>query len=215
MPFTDVRAVLFDLDGTLIHSPIDFAAMRAAVLDLVRNAGFDPVPHSQRDILTVLAAIAPLTADPATFLLAADNALTAIELRACEEAVEADGAVETLAWLRGAGITVGIVTRNSRPAVARMLETVLLPYDVLLTRADTPRVKPDPLHLHLALEQLGATPERAVMIGDHPMDVQGGRAAGMRTLGVLAPGRPEDFFAVAAPDGVLSSLPELRLWIDP
>jgi phosphoglycolate phosphatase-like HAD superfamily hydrolase len=76
-------------------------------------------------------------------------------------------------------------------------------------------VKPDPLHLHLALERLGVSPADAVMVGDHVMDVLGGKAAGTRTLGVLTPDRPPDFFREAAPDGVIRALPELRTWISP
>ena len=51
------------------------------------------------------------------------------------------------------------------------------------------------------------------MVGDHVMDVAGGKAAGMRTLGLLTPERAPDFFAAAAPDGVIRALPELRTWI--
>ena len=76
-------------------------------------------------------------------------------------------------------------------------------------------VKPDPLHLRLALDQLRTPPEQAVMVGDHVMDVLGGKAAGTRTLGILTPERPEDFFTPAAPDGVIRALPELRTWISP
>jgi phosphoglycolate phosphatase-like HAD superfamily hydrolase len=53
------------------------------------------------------------------------------------------------------------------------------------------------------------------MVGDHVMDVQGGKAAGMHTLGLLTPERPPDFFERAAPDGVIRALPELREWISP
>ena len=60
-----------------------------------------------------------------------------------------------------------------------------------------------------------ACASRAVMVGDHVMDVLGGKAAGTRTVGVLTPDRPSDFFRLAAPDAVVRSLPELRAWISP
>ena len=53
------------------------------------------------------------------------------------------------------------------------------------------------------------------MVGDHTMDVAGGKAAGMRTLGLLTPDRPPEFFDASAPDGVIRILPELRAWISP
>ncbi|HEU4752552.1 MAG TPA: HAD hydrolase-like protein, partial [Armatimonadota bacterium] len=67
----------------------------------------------------------------------------------------------------------------------------------------------------LALERLETRPEQALMVGDHVMDVRGGRAAGMATLGLLTPERPPDFFEQAEPDGVIRSLTELRAWISP
>jgi phosphoglycolate phosphatase len=153
--------------------------------------------------------------DSARFLGDVERALVAIELAACEAARPADGAVETLAWLRESGVRVGIVTRNSRQAVERLLGHFPLPHEVLLTRADTPRVKPDPVHLALALDHLETEAARSVMVGDHVMDVQAGKAAGMRTLGILLPDRGPDYFQAAAPDGLLHALPELRAWISP
>ncbi len=208
-----VRAVLFDLDGTLVHTHIDFAAMKRAVLDLVREVGVDPAEFLQQDVLTILSTVSARLPDPAAFRHRVEETLVRIELAACEGAVEAEGARDTLRWLLERGIRVGIVTRNSPAAARRVLEDVPLPHEVLLTRADTPRVKPDPLHLHLALEQLDVAPSAAVMVGDHVMDVQGGRAAGLRTVGVLTPERRPDFFDHAAPDVVIRSLPELRTWI--
>lgn len=215
MPFAPIRAVLFDLDGTLVHTRIDFPSMKQAALRLVAESGLDPAEFAPLDVLSLLSAAALRLAEAGPFLARAEEALVRIELAACEGATEAEGAGETLRWLLSHGRRVGIVTRNSPQAVRRVLEAIPLPHDVLLTRADTPRVKPDPIHLHLALERLEVPPGEALMVGDHTMDVLGGKAAGMRTLGVLTPERPPDFFAQAAPDGVIRALPELRQWISP
>jgi phosphoglycolate phosphatase len=215
MPFTDIEAVLFDLDGTLLHSRIDFARMRREVLEQVEAAGLSAEEYRGQDILGILTAASKRLPSPVEFLLRADEALVEIELEASAEAYEAEGATETLQWLIDSGFKVGIVTRNSRQAVDTLFRGFPLPHHVLLTRADTPRVKPDPLHLELALNQLGVPAARAVMVGDHLMDVLGGKAAGTRTLGILSPERPATFFDEVAPDGVLRSLPELRSWISP
>lgn len=209
------EAVLFDLDGTLVHTHIDFSRMKEAVLELVAGAGLDPEVYRARDVLSILTAVTAHLPDSDELLARAEEALVAIELAACEGATEATGAGETLRWLLAQGVRVGIVTRNSRQAAAEVMRSFSLPHEVLLTRADTPRVKPDPLHLQLALRQLNVAPHRALMVGDHVMDVEGGKAAGMRTVGILTPERAPDFFERVAPDGVIHQLPELRAWIYP
>jgi phosphoglycolate phosphatase len=215
MAFTNLQAVLFDLDGTLVHTHIDFARMKQSVLRRVADAGLCPDNYRAFDSLAILTAAGAELDDASELLAGGEADLVEIELEACERATEAEGAADTLAWLRESGLRVGIVTRNSREAVERVLRKIPLPHDTLLTRADTPRVKPDPLHLFLALERLEAAPEHALMVGDHVMDVLGGKAAGTHTLGLLTPERPDDFFARAEPDGVIRSLRELRSWISP
>ena len=86
---------------------------------------------------------------------------------------------------------------------------------MLLTRGDVPRVKPDPLHLLLAAERLGAAPSRTVMVGDHPMDVTAGRAAGMWTVGFAPTPALEPRFAAEAPHLLVRHLGELAAWISP
>lgn len=210
-----IRAALFDLDGTLVHTPIDFGAMKREVLEEVRLAGLDPEPLRRLDVLAIIARAEAALKESASFRHRAEEVLVRIELTACREAAEAEGAAETLRWLLQRGVRVGIVTRNCAPAVRAVLERIPFPHDVLLTRGDTPRVKPDPLHLRMALERLRVPPAAAVMVGDHTMDVLGGRAAGTRTVGVLLPERPPDYFHEAAPDLVIRKLPELREWISP
>lgn len=214
-----IGAVLFDLDGTLVRTRIDFARMRRAVLHEVAALGLDPEPFRAMDLLRIpdaaVAAGRLEAGEERSFRRRVEAALIAIELAGCDGAQEAEGAGELLRWLQERAIRVGIVTRNSREAVTRLLAALPLPHDLLLTRADTPRVKPDPIHLRLALDRLGVPPARAVMVGDHVMDVLGGKAAGTRTLGLLTPERPRDFFDAVAPDGVLASLGELRAWISP
>jgi phosphoglycolate phosphatase len=212
-PFA-VAAVLFDLDGTLVHAPIDFGRMKREVLAEVEAAGLNPDPFRRFDLLRIIDAAEDAGAGP-DLRKRCEARLAAIEEEAAGAATVADGAFELLAWLGAAGVRVGIVTRNSPEAVAGVLRRFPLPHHVLLTRADTPRVKPDPLHLLLALERLGALPHQAVMVGDHRMDIQAGKAAGTATIGVLLPEHPPDFFHEAAPDLVIRALPELRRWISP
>jgi phosphoglycolate phosphatase len=208
-------AVLFDFDGTLVDAPIDFGRMRRDLLRTVAEAGIDPAGLAERDLLSIVAHVRERVPEPGRFVAAAEAALMAVELECSDQAREVAGASELLLWLQEQGIRVGIVTRNCRAVVERVLERIPLRHGVLLTRTEVTRVKPDPEHLLRALAHLEARPEEALMVGDHWMDVQAGRAAGMATVGILAPGRPEDFFDREPPDHVIRELRELIAWISP
>lgn len=106
------------------------------------------------------------------------------------------------------GVAVGIVTRNCRRVATSLLEQFDLPHAALLTRDDVRRTKPHPEHLHSALSQLGAVPEQAMMVGDHWMDIQAGKAAGCAlTVGVLGR-RCANWFAPCLPDYIVRDLSE-------
>ncbi len=213
------RAVLFDLDGTLLQTRIDFPAMRAALSEIGRGHGLIEADMPGTDVLTRAAAgvraLRRRGTDPSPFSETLARALEEIEVAGCRDAGYCPGVPDVLEILRAAGLKIGIVTRNCSRVVQRLLAQLPLPHDALVTRDDTPRVKPDPLHVELALQALGCSAAHAWMVGDHPMDVLAGRAAGTRTLGLLTSGAPEDYFAPVAPDGVLTSLRELPAWIFP
>ena len=216
LPF-ELQAVLFDLDGTLIASEIDFAAMKRGVLEIAARHGVSDATLVALDILGVIKESAGrLDAARAEALKAeAEAFLTEIEVRACLEAKPFPGACELLQKLAAEGIPVGIVTRNCRASADAVLSQFHLPHDLLLTRNDVANTKPHPEHLLVALRFLEAEPSHALMVGDHRMDIEGGKRAGVFTVGILAPDRPADFFDELKPDLVVRSLQEVMEWIFP
>jgi phosphoglycolate phosphatase len=210
-----VKAVLFDLDGTLVESRIDFGRMRREMLALAAEAECDLAALKAADILEIRDAACARACDPAAVLTRAEARLVAIEREAVERSVPVEGAGDLLAELARRRVRVGIVTRNCREIARDALRRHSLPHDVLVAREDTPRVKPHPEHLHRALALLDILPAAAVMVGDGRMDIEAGRAAGLRTVGYLAPERSPDYFHSPAPDRVIHRLTELIPWIFP
>ena len=139
----------------------------------------------------------------------AKAAIVAIEMEAADQAQVYPEVPELLHRLRERGIKVAIVTRNCRAAVERILAENPLVYDALLTRDEVTAVKPDPGHLLQALRLLGVEPQRTLMIGDHPMDVQVGRAVGARTVAVLTGAGSPERFSEVQPDLVLTQVGDL------
>lgn len=220
-PFAGVHAALFDLDGTLIETHIDFPLMKQEALAIAARYGVRDADLGGLDILAVVeTARERLEAggradDGRRLRTEAFARLRDIEVTHCAAPVEIPGAAALLRGLRARGVAVAIVTRNCRPVSEQLVAAGHLDHDVLLTRDDVPRTKPDPEHLRAALRALGqgaeARPERrgvGVMVGDHWMDVRGGRAAGLRTVGVLR-GRAPDAFAPEPPDLFVDQIADL------
>jgi phosphoglycolate phosphatase len=207
-----LRAALFDLDGTLVLTNIDFAAMKRDVLAVAREHGVDLAHLAHRDSLFLVGEAKGRAGDAGAELEARAFASVEVHERASlPRARVAVGAPELLAWLRSRGVKVAIVTRNGGNVARELVERFGLVADVLLTRDEVAHVKPDPRHLHDALARLSCEPAVAVMVGDHAMDIAAGRAAGVaRAIGVAHDDAGIAPLAAAAPDALVRSLVELR-----
>ncbi len=176
-----MRAILSDLDGTLIDSTPAvlrvWASWRRDRGLPAHDAGAHPhgVPAKQ-----VVMAIAPH--------LDADAEAAELERR---EIADLDGVValpgaDELLRTPPAGVLVGIVTSCTGPLAEARLRAAGLPDPpgVLVTAERTERVKPDPDPYLLGARELGVDPADCVVLEDAPAGVAAGRAAGMRVVAV-------------------------------
>ncbi|MBW8369021.1 MAG: phosphoglycolate phosphatase [Arenimonas sp.] len=183
------RAVLFDLDGTLVDSAPDLCnAVNRVVVDL----GHAPVPLARlREVVSkggramLAAALPQLSDDERAPLLAPFLAHYAQALAV--DSLVFEGVSDLLAGLESRGLRWGIVT-NKPEALARGVvegfgwsqrSAVLIGGDTL------PRHKPDPDQLLLACDQMGLAPSDVIYVGDDLRDVQAARAAGMVSVAAL------------------------------
>ena len=215
---SDLQAMLFDFDGTLVQLTIDFEAMRRRVLDAAQAHGGNIQGRERMFTLEVIELVVAELAqqDPQRaldFRREADEAVLDEELQAAEHASPFPGVAEFLQLLRDQGLHIGIVTRNCRRAVEQIITRHQLAHDVLLTRDDVARVKPHPEHLETALRLLGVSSSRTCMVGDHTSDIEVGHAVGAWTIGIQSPNRPPDFFQAAHPDAVLTSVTEIPAYL--
>jgi len=205
-------AVLFDLDGTLIETHIDFPAMTQAMERLAREAGVPEEVTAGQDILGLVGAAAEDVSarggDGLALRRTAFSLLEEMEVDGCAHPNLLVGTRELLTGLLRREIKVGIVTRNCRRVSQGLLARFALPHHLLLTRDDVARTKPNPEHLWEALRLLGEPAGAAAMVGDHWMDVQAGVRAGCATtVGVLGK-HDADWFAPCPPTATARDLAE-------
>lgn len=93
----------------------------------------------------------------------------------------------TLQALKGAGVVIGAVTTRYGEQVRETLRLSGINeyFQTVITPVDVKNQKPHAEPVLKALESLGVTPQKAVMIGDSPVDILAGKNAGIKTIGAL------------------------------
>jgi HAD superfamily hydrolase (TIGR01509 family) len=156
-----IKAVIFDLDGTITQPYFDFDAIRQEI-GLPKDSG--PVLESMAKM-------------PPSQRKQAEKVLYYHEQQAVIKSMLNPGAKETLDALRAAGICVGILTRNKRENALAIAKKHSLKFDAVVDRDDGP-VKPDAFGILRICEQFKVKPRETLLVGDYLFDLQCARAAG-------------------------------------
>jgi phosphoglycolate phosphatase len=181
-----MRAVVFDLDGTLIDSDPDIRAAVNRVLATERLA-----PLSTEEVRSMIGDGAKVLVER-TFAARGRVASAAhvaafvadYEVNAVVETAPYPGIVEALQALKDAGHPLGVCTNKPVVAARNVLAALGLDqyFHVVMGGDSTPYRKPNPNHLAAVLQALGATPERAVMVGDHANDIKAADGLGVPSV---------------------------------
>lgn len=214
------KAVVFDFDGTLAVLNIDFLSMRERVFNLMKRYGVREELIEEKYLLEIIDEVYQILwekspSDAEEFYQEAHRILYEIELRAAEDGRLIPEVERTLKILRGRGIKIGIVTRNCEDAVRKVFPDIDDYCDVFVSRNSIKKVKPHPDHLISVLRALDILGEEAVMIGDHPIDIQAGKRVGMKTIGVLTGRTKREEFEKAGADYILGEASEVYDLIPP
>ncbi len=197
-----LKSIIFDFDGTLAELRLDFPEMKRQLGLLAQeyfSRGLQPPNAPALEWLEALHARLQQRNEAAAqeFETRANALIQAIEIAAAHGGALFPFTRSLLLKLKEGGIKVAIITRNCEAAV-RMVFPDLEHYCAgFLARDHVRRVKPDPDHLLRALETIAASPESALMVGDHPLDMQTGKSAGIMTAGVSSGNASEEDLARA------------------
>lgn len=190
-----LRAVIFDLDDTLVVSTVDFAKFKRLVIDRIASFGDDRVLYSPSEtIVSILErferrmAEKGLPEDEVRRRMAElDRIMDAVEMERAGQTEVIPGAAELLTYLRDAGLRVGVLTRGCRDYAEEVLARTGLSglVEAVESRNSETRPKPDPeSYLRLA-DALGVDKGETLFVGDHPIDAQCAARAGVPFVGVL------------------------------
>jgi phosphoglycolate phosphatase len=183
------KAVLFDLDGTLLDSAPD---MLATVNAMRARLGIGPMtlaelrPHVSKGARAMTAAAFP-DIDAAGREACIPEFLERYRDELGHHGAPFDGIDEVLTAIEQAGSRWGIVT-NKPEALAVALMPLLgwqTRCAVLIGGDSLPARKPDPLPLRVAAERMGLAAQDCVYVGDDERDIAAARAAGMRSVVAL------------------------------
>jgi HAD superfamily hydrolase (TIGR01509 family) len=179
-PNLSIKAVIFDLDGTITQPYFDFDTIREE-MGLSKNSG------------PVLESMGKMTPQERR---RAEKILHFHEQKAVIESRLNAGAKRALQTLRKAGINIGILTRNRRCNAIAIADKHNLKFDAIVGREDGP-VKPDAFGVLQLCQQFDVQPEETIVVGDYLYDLICAKAAGAMAV-LLANHERADEFAVHA-----------------
>ncbi len=156
-----IKAVIFDLDGTITQPYFDFDTIREEI----------GLPRDSGPVLESMEKMSPQQQR------CAEEILHFHEMQAVTESQLNAGARETLETLRKTGIRIGILTRNKRSNALAIASKHNLKFDAVIGREEGP-VKPDSFGAMRICLQFGVKPEETLMVGDYLFDLICAKTAG-------------------------------------
>ena len=200
------QLIVFDCDGTLVDSQ---AVIVACAQDAFAAVGL-VAPSAER-----IRHIVGVSLEPAMRMLLDrdDPDLGRRIAEAYREAFFARRAmpvVETLDALAARGAVMGVATGKTMRGLVHILERHALErYFVTLQTADLHPSKPHPAMLEAAMRETGATADATWIIGDTTWDIEMGRLAGCRSIGVSYGNHAPDILRTAGAAHVIDRLNDL------
>jgi phosphoglycolate phosphatase len=188
-----LKAIVFDLDGTLIESTIDYEKMSQMVRELLTNEGVSlDNPNDRRRTYQVIQAgekalvdlgVAP--AKIADLMKRIESVMNSVELEGVHLSKPIKNVHETLGEIKSRNLGIGIATRGCHEYAMKSMELtgINIYIDRMLARDDVTYPKPDPRHLLEVITCLGVTPDTVLYVGDSNTDLKTAEAANVLFVG--------------------------------
>ena len=196
-----IKGVVFDLDDTLVLSTVDYAKFKRLVIEHIASHGEDPSLYSPTETIVAIvsryegrlrsAGVAEAEIRLRTAEL--DRIMDEVELEKVRDTRALNGAIRLLEMLRARGLRIGVLTRGCHAYAETALRTtgLLELVDELECRSSTTPAKPNPASYLRLVERLGVPKDQTLFVGDHPIDAQCAKNAGVPFIAVETGDVPE------------------------
>ncbi len=205
-----VKAILFDLDGTLADT---LEAIGNVVNDVLAEAGLPTHPMSayRRFVGNGAKVLIECAAGESYDDMLLSRFVTEYDRRCLEDTPPYDGVPETLDWLISQGVRLAVVTNKPHEQAVKLTKHLFGDrFDAIFGSQPLYARKPNPEVVYLAAKALDVSVTDCVFVGDSDVDVQTARAAGMPCIGCAYGFRGEDELKAAGADEIVYSFAELQ-----
>jgi HAD superfamily hydrolase (TIGR01549 family) len=219
-----VKGIIFDLDGTLVHSIIDFRKMKGKMIEYLISKGVDAgLLSSQETNVVILSKSEKRLAEKGIpqdeikrTLEHVEEIMNEVEMESVADVTEIEGAREALKKLKEQGYKTAILTRGHHDySVEALKNTGLLEYfDLILGREETPKPKPYPEAMEYTAKLLKLSTSELILVGDHLIDLECAKNAKVRFIGVLTGSAKPETWREAGCSEVLAGVGELPEYLE-
>ena len=215
----NIRAVVFDLDGTIAAFNLDYMTLRSEVRSFLIKTG---VPGS---VLFVNESIFDMLNKTEIFMKNTGKSNRAIEKARSEALAIAErhemeaakttsllpSVMETLKALKGMKLKIGLCTVNSEKSASYILKRFGIArfFDAIVPRNKVKHVKPSGEHLQAVLKALKVSPKEAVLVGDATRDMECARELKVMAVGLSTGISPQKELVGAGANYIITSIADL------
>ena len=206
----NIRAVIFDLDGTLIVHKLKLREAKEEFLRNLRERLNNVVEFSPDSPIASILEEMSGEERMAAFKIMSE-VFEPYEMMAAEVAELREDVIEVLEELKRRNIKLAIATNNSRMSTRLSLKNTSIEgfFDTVVTRDDVFDLKPNSQIILKTIEKLGVKAGEAIHVGDTVYDIIAAKNAGVRAIALVGGAHARELLESANPDYLINSFKEI------